>query len=117
MMDKPKNNWVAFSFSDARSSPPGIPAEQVWRIVSTPASKKRVWPESGNHLAERKVAVSAKTQLDVEKQFHGFRLKLIAAEIGLGTRRYVMKQMKHWQDPVNAVLGAWLILSPWVLGF
>jgi hypothetical protein len=28
-----------------------------------------------------------------------------------------MKQMKHWQDPVNAVLGAWLILSPWVVGF
>lgn len=28
-----------------------------------------------------------------------------------------MKQIKHWQDPVNAVLGAWLILSPWALGF
>jgi heme/copper-type cytochrome/quinol oxidase subunit 3 len=28
-----------------------------------------------------------------------------------------MKQMKHWQDPVNAVLGVWLILSPWALGF
>ena len=28
-----------------------------------------------------------------------------------------MKQMKHWQDPVNALLGAWLILSPWVVGF
>lgn len=28
-----------------------------------------------------------------------------------------MKQLKHWQDPVNAVLGAWLILSPWALGF
>lgn len=28
-----------------------------------------------------------------------------------------MKRVKHWQDPVNAVLGAWLILSPWVLGF
>lgn len=28
-----------------------------------------------------------------------------------------MKQVKHWQDPVNAVLGAWLIVSPWVLGF
>jgi len=26
-------------------------------------------------------------------------------------------QMKHWQDPVNAVLGAWLVLSPWALGF
>jgi hypothetical protein len=28
-----------------------------------------------------------------------------------------MKQMKHWQDPVNALLGAWLILSPWAVGF
>jgi hypothetical protein len=28
-----------------------------------------------------------------------------------------MKQVKHWQDPVNALLGAWLIVSPWVLGF
>jgi hypothetical protein len=28
-----------------------------------------------------------------------------------------MKRVKHWQDPVNALLGIWLILSPWVLGF
>lgn len=28
-----------------------------------------------------------------------------------------MKPMKHWQDPVNALLGAWLILSPWAMGF
>jgi hypothetical protein len=28
-----------------------------------------------------------------------------------------MKQMKHWQDPVNALLGAWLVLSPWVVGY
>ena len=28
-----------------------------------------------------------------------------------------MKQMKHWQDPVNAVIGAWLVASPWILGF
>jgi hypothetical protein len=28
-----------------------------------------------------------------------------------------MKQMKHWQDPASAVVGGWLILSPWVLGF
>jgi hypothetical protein len=28
-----------------------------------------------------------------------------------------MKQLKHWQDPVNAVIGAWLVLSPWALGF
>lgn len=28
-----------------------------------------------------------------------------------------MKRVKHWQDFVNALLGAWLLLSPWVLGF
>lgn len=28
-----------------------------------------------------------------------------------------MKQMKHWQDPVNALVGVWLVLSPWALGF
>jgi hypothetical protein len=28
-----------------------------------------------------------------------------------------MKRIKHWQDPVNACLGAWLVSSPWVLGF
>jgi len=28
-----------------------------------------------------------------------------------------MKHVKHWQDPLNAALGVWLILSPWVLGF
>ena len=27
-----------------------------------------------------------------------------------------MKQWKHWQDPVNGLLGAWLILAPWILG-
>lgn len=26
-------------------------------------------------------------------------------------------RLKHWQDPVNAALGAWLVVSPWVLGF
>src|SRR5690348_7628848 len=25
--------------------------------------------------------------------------------------------VKHWQDPVNAVLGVWLIIAPWALGF
>jgi hypothetical protein len=24
--------------------------------------------------------------------------------------------MKHWQDPLNLILGLWLIASPWVLG-
>lgn len=28
-----------------------------------------------------------------------------------------MKRVKHWQDFVNALLGAWLLASPWVLGF
>ena len=28
-----------------------------------------------------------------------------------------MKQMKHWQDPVNAVVGLWLICSPWIMGY
>ena len=28
-----------------------------------------------------------------------------------------MEHTKHWQDPVNALIGAWLALSPWVLGF
>ena len=28
-----------------------------------------------------------------------------------------MKQIKHWQDPVNALVGAWLIASPWALSF
>lgn len=28
-----------------------------------------------------------------------------------------MKQLKHWQDPVNAVLGVGVVLSPWVMGF
>lgn len=24
---------------------------------------------------------------------------------------------KHWQDAVNAVIGAWLLLSPWAVGY
>ena len=28
-----------------------------------------------------------------------------------------MKQMKHWQAPANAVIGARLVRSPWILGF
>lgn len=28
-----------------------------------------------------------------------------------------MKQTKHWQDPVNALIGVWLALSPWALGY
>jgi heme/copper-type cytochrome/quinol oxidase subunit 3 len=29
----------------------------------------------------------------------------------------IMKKVRHWQDPVNAIMGAWLILAPWALGF
>jgi len=28
-----------------------------------------------------------------------------------------MKQQEHWQDPVNALFGAFLLLSPWVAGY
>ena len=28
-----------------------------------------------------------------------------------------MWQPKHWQDLVNAALGVWVVVSPWVLGF
>lgn len=28
-----------------------------------------------------------------------------------------MKPLKHWQDPVNALIGVFLILSPWLLGY
>jgi heme/copper-type cytochrome/quinol oxidase subunit 3 len=28
-----------------------------------------------------------------------------------------MVRLKHWQDAVNAVLGAWLVLSPWAIGY
>jgi len=28
-----------------------------------------------------------------------------------------MMELKHWQDAVNAVLGAWLVLSPWAIGY
>jgi len=28
-----------------------------------------------------------------------------------------MRQIKHWQDPISGLLGVWLVVSPWVLGF
>lgn len=28
-----------------------------------------------------------------------------------------MKPLKHWQDAANVVLGAWLVISPWVMGY
>ena len=28
-----------------------------------------------------------------------------------------MTRPKHWQDAVNVVLGAWLIASPWAVGY
>jgi SPW repeat len=30
---------------------------------------------------------------------------------------FTMKQLKHWQDAVNAVLGVWMVLSPWAAGY
>jgi hypothetical protein len=36
---------------------------------------------------------------------------------GGGPKESAMKRIKHWQDPANAILGAWLVISPWVLGF
>lgn len=26
-------------------------------------------------------------------------------------------KVKHWQDPVNLILGIWMLISPWVLGY
>jgi hypothetical protein len=26
-------------------------------------------------------------------------------------------KVKHWQDAVNVILGIWLVVSPWALGF
>ena len=28
-----------------------------------------------------------------------------------------MMQLKHWQDPINALMGLLVVLSPWALGF
>ena len=28
-----------------------------------------------------------------------------------------MKQIKHWQDAVNAVIGVALVISPWAIGY
>lgn len=28
-----------------------------------------------------------------------------------------MKSLKHWQDVTNAILGAWLFVSPWAMGY
>lgn len=28
-----------------------------------------------------------------------------------------MKPLKHWADAVNAILGVWLVVSPWLLGY
>jgi hypothetical protein len=29
----------------------------------------------------------------------------------------IMMQLKHWQDPVNGLVGVAVALSPWILGF
>jgi hypothetical protein len=28
-----------------------------------------------------------------------------------------MSKIKHWQDPVNLVIGLWMIAAPWVLAY
>jgi hypothetical protein len=28
-----------------------------------------------------------------------------------------MNKLKHWQDMVNFIIGAWLLISPWAMGF
>jgi heme/copper-type cytochrome/quinol oxidase subunit 3 len=43
-------------------------------------------------------------------------IEIISAN-GIDAEVRIMKALKHWQDPVNAVLGVWLVLSPWALGF
>jgi hypothetical protein len=44
---------------------------------------------------------------------------LVGAAIILVTAgsRYVVEIWSPWQDGTNAVLGLWLMVSPWVLGF
>lgn len=27
------------------------------------------------------------------------------------------RKIKHWQDPVNVVLGLWFVVSPWIVGY
>ena len=27
------------------------------------------------------------------------------------------RKVKHWQDPVNLILGIWMLISPWVLNY
>jgi len=29
----------------------------------------------------------------------------------------IERKVKHWQDPVNLILGLWMLISPWVLGY
>lgn len=28
-----------------------------------------------------------------------------------------MRNIKHWQDPLNALLGLWMATSPWIMGY
>src|SRR5687768_13585197 len=44
------------------------------------------------------------------------RLSKPPATVGSPIGGMSMKQLKHWQDAVNAVLGVWMALSPWALG-
>jgi len=29
----------------------------------------------------------------------------------------MMMRLKHWQDAISVVLGAWLVSSPWAIGY
>ena len=29
----------------------------------------------------------------------------------------IERKVRHWQDPVNLILGVWMLISPWVLGY
>jgi hypothetical protein len=39
------------------------------------------------------------------------------AAISLEGNTMAKPTIKHWQDPVNLVLGLWLLVSPWVLKY
>lgn len=28
-----------------------------------------------------------------------------------------MRNIKHWQDPLNALLGIWMVASPWIMSY
>jgi len=36
---------------------------------------------------------------------------------GKEAKLFVATLVKHWQDPANLLLGLWLLVSPWALGY